>query len=113
MRQLSFLFIFIVLLILVLFAMKNTDPATIVLYDDIKFEAPIAIELILAMGVGAFFAWIFAVWSGIQQSISMSSKEKQIKALQKKVEELSIQAEKQQLMLESAIDVEVEEKAKN
>ncbi|PLS67749.1 MAG: DUF1049 domain-containing protein [Cyanobacteria bacterium M5B4] len=113
MRQLSFLFIFGVLLLLVMFAMKNPDPATILIYKDIKLEAPIAIEMILAMGVGAFLAWIFAFWSGIQESVSMSSKERQIKALQKKVEELSVQAEKQQLMLESAIDVEVEEKTKS
>ncbi|MFN3362135.1 MAG: LapA family protein [Pseudanabaenaceae cyanobacterium] len=115
MRQLTFLFFFIVVLILVFFGMQNTETAIIFLYKekDIKLEAPIAIEMILAMGVGAILAWLFAVWTGLQESVALSDKEKQIKALQKKVEELSLQAEKHQLMLQGAIDVEVEDKPKS
>ncbi len=115
MRQLNFVVIFIVALALVLFALQNTSPASIQIIPQLKVEAPIAVELILAMGLGAVLAWIFSVWSALQKSIDMRNKNVQIQNLQETVQNLSVEIdERKRLMSASAIDVEIDEdKSKN
>ncbi len=115
MRQLNFVVIFIVALALVLFALQNTSPASIQIIPQLKVEAPIAVELILAMGLGAVLAWIFSVWSALQKFIDMRNKNVQIQNLQETVQNLSVEIdERKRLMSASAIDVEVDEdKSKN
>lgn len=115
MRQLNFVVIFIVALALVLFALENTAPASIQIIPQLKVEAPIAVELILAMGLGAVLAWIFSVWSGLQKSIEMRNKNVQIQNLQETVQNLSVEIEeRKRLVSASAIDVEIdEERAKD
>jgi uncharacterized integral membrane protein len=114
-RQLNFVVIFIVVLALVLFALQNTSPASIQIIPQLKVEAPIAVELILAMGLGAVLAWIFSVWSALQKSIDMRNKNVQIQNLQETVQNLSVEIdERKRLMSASAIDVEIDEdKSKN
>jgi uncharacterized integral membrane protein len=114
-RQLNFVVIFIVALALVLFALENTAPASIQIIPQLKVEAPIAVELILAMGLGAVLAWIFSVWSGLQKSIEMRNKNVQIQNLQETVQNLSVEIEeRKRLVSASAIDVEIdEERAKD
>ncbi len=115
MRQLNFVVIFIVALALVLFSLENTAPASIQIIPDLKVAAPIAVELILAMGLGAVLAWIFSVWSGLQKSIEMRNKNVQIQNLQETVQNLSVEIEeRKRLVSASAIDVEIDEdKSKN
>ncbi|MBD2188359.1 LapA family protein [Pseudanabaena mucicola] len=115
MRQLNFVVIFSVALALVLFALENTAPASIQIIPQLKVEAPIAVELILAMGLGAVLAWIFSVWSGLQKSIEMRNKNVQIQNLQETVQNLSVEIEeRKRLVSASAIDVEIdEERAKD
>jgi uncharacterized integral membrane protein len=115
MRQLNFVVIFIVALALVLFSLENTAPASIQIIPDLKVAAPIAVELILAMGLGAVLAWIFSVWSGLQKSIEMRNKNVQIQNLQETVQSLSVEIEeRKRLVSASAIDVEIDEdKSKN
>jgi putative membrane protein len=115
MRQLNFVVIFIVALALVLFSLENTAPASIQIIPDLKVAAPIAVELILAMGLGAVLAWIFSVWSGLQKSIDMRNKNVQIQNLQETVQNLSVEIEeRKRLVSASAIDVEIDEdKSKN
>lgn len=115
MRQLNFVVIFIVALALVLFSLQNTSPASIQIVPQFKVAAPISVELILAMGLGAVLAWIFSVWSGLQKSIDMRNKNVQIQNLQETVQNLSVEIEeRKRLVSASAIDVEIDEdKSKN
>ncbi|MCA6510594.1 MAG: lipopolysaccharide assembly protein LapA domain-containing protein [Pseudanabaena sp.] len=115
MRQLNFVVFFIVALALVLFSLQNTSPATIQIIPQLQVAAPISVELILAMGLGAVLAWIFSVWSGLQKSIDMRNKNVQIQNLQETVQNLSVEIEeRKRLVSASAIDVEIDEdKSKN
>ena len=104
MRQINFLIIFAMCLALVLFSLGNTEPAVIHIFKDIQFQAPIAIELILAMGLGAILAWLFSIWTRFQQQLvsfnvkrQIRSKEKQIEKLQEDVERYKSEAEQLQL----------------
>ena len=110
MRQLNFIVIFVVALALVLFALENTSPTTIQIIPQITVSAPISVELILAMGLGAMLAWIFSVWTGLQKSIGMRNKNVQIQNLQETVQNLSVEIEeRKRLVSASAIDVEIDE----
>jgi putative membrane protein len=109
-RQLNFVVIFIVVLALVLFALENTSPASIQIIPPLKVAAPISVELILAMGLGAVLAWIFSVWSGLQKSIEMRNQNVQIQNLQETVQNLTVEIEeRKRLVSASAIDVEIDE----
>ena len=110
MRQLNFIVIFAVVLALVLFSLENTAPAAIQIIPKLTVEAPIAVELILAMGLGAVLAWIFSVWSGLQKTIEMRNKNIQIQNLQETVQNMSNEIEeRKRLVSASAIDVEIDE----
>lgn len=115
MRQLNFVVIFIVVLALVLFALENTSPASIQIIPQLKVAAPISVELILAMGLGAVLAWIFSVWSGLQKTIELRNQNMKIQNLQETVQNLSAEIEeRKRLVSASAIDVEIDEdKSKN
>ncbi|MEI6328209.1 MAG: lipopolysaccharide assembly protein LapA domain-containing protein [Pseudanabaena sp.] len=115
MRQLNFVVFFIVALALVLFSLQNTAPASIQIVPDLKVAAPIAVELILAMGLGAVLAWMFSIWSALQKSLDMRNKNVQIRNLQETVQNLSVEIEeRKRLVSASAIDVEIDEdKSKN
>ena len=109
MRQLNFIVIFIVVLALVLFALENTHTASIQVIPSLTVEAPIAVELILAMGLGAVLAWLFSVWSSLQKSIGMRNKNVQIQNLQETVQNMTIEIEeRKRLVSASAIDVEID-----
>jgi len=111
MRQINFLVIFAAVMVLAIFALENPDAAVVKILPNLQLEAPIAIEIIGSMGIGATLAWLFSVWAGAQKAIALGTKEKQIQNLQKQVNEFHVKAEeKQRLMAASAIDVEVEEK---
>ncbi len=115
MRQINFVVFFIFALALVLFALENTSAASIQIVPQLKVSAPISVELILAMGLGAVLAWIFSIWSGLQKSIDMRNKNVQIQNLQETVQNLSVEIEeRKRLVSATAIDVEIDEdKSKN
>jgi uncharacterized integral membrane protein len=114
-RQLNFVVIFTVVLALVLFALENTSPVSIQIIPQLKVVAPISVELILAMGLGAILAWFFSVWSGLQKTIELRSQNVKIQNLQETVQNLSSEIEeRKRLVSASAIDVEIDEdKSKN
>jgi uncharacterized integral membrane protein len=114
-RQINFVVFFIVALALVLFSLENTSSVPIQIIPQLKVSAPISVELILAMGLGAVLAWIFSIWSGLQKSIDMRNKNVQIQNLQETVQNLSVEIEeRKRLVSASAIDVEIDEdKSKN
>ncbi len=109
MRQINFLIIFAVCLALVLFSLENTEPTVIRVVKDVQIQAPLSIELILAMGLGATFAWIFSIWTRLQQQLQsrkamrqMRSKEEQIEKLAQDVERYKAAIEENSLPVLSA-----------
>ncbi|MEB3279341.1 MAG: LapA family protein [Lyngbya sp.] len=88
MRPLNFVLIFIVCILLVLFSLQNTELATIQLIEGVEFEAPLAIELIAATGVGALLAWVFALLSQVQRIVSARQNMRQIRQQEQRIQEL-------------------------
>jgi uncharacterized integral membrane protein len=109
MRPINFLMIFAVCLALVLFSLENTEPAAIKIVEGVQLQAPLAIELILAMGLGAILAWFFSVWTRLQHQLEsrkairqMRSKDERIQELEQDVERYKAEIEEQQLPVLSA-----------
>jgi lipopolysaccharide assembly protein A len=117
-KQINFLVLFLFTMALVLFALENTATATIQIIPGTVFEAPLCVELIAAMGIGAAIAWLFSIWTGMQNAFSTLGKNKQIQNLKRQVTELSVQMEDRSKILSSSphstavIDVESEDKTK-
>tara|TARA_B100000700_G_scaffold279065_2_gene327699 strand:- start:135 stop:356 length:222 start_codon:yes stop_codon:yes gene_type:complete len=65
MSQVNFALIFFFGLILVYFSLENNTPTTVKIYKNINFSLPLAVLLLIAGGVGAFAAWSFAAWNGL------------------------------------------------
>ena len=90
-RQLNFVIIFILGLGLVLFAIQNSEPATIQVLPNLEVKAPVVVEFLLAVGLGAVLAWLFSVWTQLQQHLLSSQKIRQknveIQQLHCKIEE--------------------------
>lgn len=100
MRQINFLIIFVIALALVLFSLENTEPAVIHVVKDIQVQAPLSVELILAMGVGAVLAWVFSVWTQFQRLIEMRPKSQQIQQREERIQELEQDLERYKAELE-------------
>lgn len=100
MRQVNFLIIFATGLALVLFSLENTEPSVIHVFKDIQFQAPIAIELILAMGLGASLAWLFSIWTRLQQQMASYQAKRQIRSKEEKIEQLEQDVERYKTELE-------------
>jgi uncharacterized integral membrane protein len=102
MRQINFVVIFVICLALVLFGIENTEPAVIHLVRGVQFQAPLSIELILAMGIGAVLAWVFSVWSRVQRVLDVGkevrARDGRIQELQEDVERYKAEIEQQRLL---------------
>ncbi|MGI0489582.1 LapA family protein [Pantanalinema rosaneae CENA516] len=85
MKQLNFLLLFVICLALVMFAIQNDQPTLIRVVKDIQVEAPLSVELMLAMGTGAVLAWVFSVWSQVQNALAMR---KELRARDQRIQEL-------------------------
>mgnify|MGYP006426812131 CR=1 FL=1 len=106
MRILNFVVIFASGLALVLFSIENTDLTTIQILPGYQVQAPLAIELIIAMGLGATLAWLYSIWSRLTRQIvslgqkrELKKKEKEIETLNKDLESYKVQLEDQQKRL--------------
>lgn len=106
MRQINFVVIFIICLALVLFGIENTEPAVIHLVEGVEVQAPLSIELLLAVGIGASLAWIFSVWTRIQRTLEsgkeMRQRETRIQELEQDVQRYKVELEEQQHLLPAA-----------
>jgi uncharacterized integral membrane protein len=116
MRQVNFVIIFVICLALVLFGIENTESTIIHVVQGVQLEAPLAIELILSMGIGAVLAWVFSVWTQLQKSLDtgkeVQQRESRIQALQDDVERYKAEIQEQQRLLPAAaksddVDAEV------
>lgn len=109
MRQINFLIIFALCLALVVFSVQNTEPAVVRIVKDVQVQAPLAIELIIAMGLGAVLAWLFSIWVRLQHQLAsrkaireIRSKEKRIEQLEQDVERYKAEVEDKELPVLSA-----------
>jgi uncharacterized integral membrane protein len=106
MRQVNFSIIFVICLALVLFGIENTQIVGIKLIEGVELKAPLSIELILALGVGAVLAWIFSVWTRLQSVFAtkqeLEARDQQIEVLQEDIERYKAEIEEQQRLLPSA-----------
>ncbi|MDS3862370.1 LapA family protein [Thermosynechococcaceae cyanobacterium BACA0444] len=102
MRQVNFFMIFVIALALVLFSIQNTQPVSIKLVEGISIQAPLCIELIVAIGFGAVMAWVFSVWTQVQRIITvrreMGNREEQIANLEEDLERYKAALEEQRLL---------------
>ncbi|MBE9127275.1 MULTISPECIES: lipopolysaccharide assembly protein LapA domain-containing protein [unclassified Coleofasciculus] len=88
MRQINFLIIFALCLALVLFSLQNTETTAIQIVEGVDVEAPLALELILAMGLGSLLAWLFSIWTQLQGQLSSFQSTRQLRAKEERIEEL-------------------------
>lgn len=106
MRQINFVVIFVIALALVLFGIENTERVLIHIAPGVDVEAPLCVELIVAMGVGAVFAWVFSVWAQVQGYMSVGKQVQQreirIQELEQDVQRYQVKLEEQSLMLPAA-----------
>jgi uncharacterized integral membrane protein len=117
MRQINFVVIFVICLALVLFGIENTEPVVIHITRGIQVQAPLSVELLLSMGIGAVLAWVFNVWIQVQRMMEsgqeMQHRDERIHELEQDVERYKVELEEQQRLLPAstpqADDVEVTE----
>lgn len=109
MRQLNFVLIFLVCLAIALFCIQNTNPVMIQLIPGYQVELPLAIELLISIGLGATLAWMFGLWSQLQKQLSafqdyqlVKARDRRINDLEKEVKTYQTQLEEQQQVLPPA-----------
>lgn len=106
MRQVNFVIIFVICLALVLFGIENTEPAAIHIVKGVDLQAPLSIELIMAMGIGAVMAWVFSVWTSVQKMLEsrkeLRVRDTRIQELEEDVERYKAEIQEQQRLLPAA-----------
>ena len=87
--------IFIICLALSFFSIENPEYANVTIFPGLEVQAPIAIELIVASGLGAILSWMLSSWIQLQRfvafSTTISKKDNRIKELENKLEELQVE----------------------
>ena len=106
MRQVNFVIIFVICLALVLFGIENTEPTIIHIVRGVQLQAPLSIELILAMGIGAVLAWVFSVWTQVQKLLDtgreVRQKDDRIQELEENIQRYKAEIQEQQRLLPAA-----------
>ncbi|MGR3275668.1 LapA family protein [Acaryochloris sp. 'Moss Beach'] len=109
MRQVNFTLIFVICLAVVLFAIENTQLVSIKVVNGIQITAPLSIELIITLGIGAILAWVFSVWTTVQELFvtreALQAREVEIESLQIDLERYKAELEEQRLLLPSQATV--------
>jgi uncharacterized integral membrane protein len=88
MRQVNFVLIFIVCLLVVLFSLENPQPVAIQFLPGVKVQLPLCIELLLATGIGAVTAWSFSLWNRLQIMIQSQETIRQNEVRDERIQEL-------------------------
>lgn len=100
MRIINSIFVFVFCLLMVLFSVENTQIVTIQIVEGVQFEAPLAIELFIAMGLGAFLAWLFGIWMRLLQWLPAQKNVRQIRKQEARIQELEQNIEQFQAELQ-------------
>ena len=88
MRQINFLLIFSFGLAMVMFTLENTTATTVRFLPGVSLSMPLAALLLVAGGIGATAAWIYAVWSGVVRQVESLQNTRDQEAQQVRIEEL-------------------------
>ena len=88
MRQVNFVLIFVFGLSTVFFTLENTAPTTVHVLPWLQYTTPLAALLLMAAGIGATSAWLFAAWSGMLNSVERFSNASEFDAQQVRIQEL-------------------------
>ena len=88
MRQVNFVLIFVFGLSTVFFTLENTAPTTVHVLPWLQYTTPLAALLLMAAGIGATSAWLFAAWSGMLKSVERFSQASEFDAQQVRIQEL-------------------------
>jgi uncharacterized integral membrane protein len=88
MRQLNFLLIFSFGLATVMFTLENTTSTTVHFLPGVSSTLPLAALLLVAGGIGATAAWIFAVWNGVVKKVESLQEQGDREADQVRIREL-------------------------
>ena len=62
-KAINFALMFVLALSVVYFTLENTSPATVNIVPGVSGSLPLAALLLIASGIGACGAWLFAGWS--------------------------------------------------
>lgn len=100
MRQINFIIIFAVCLALVLFSLENTQPASIKIFHGFQVKAPLAIELLLAMWLGAVLAWLFSLWTQLVKQLEFRQNLHKMRSQEERIQELEQNVDSYKTMLE-------------
>ena len=108
MRQVNFAIIFIFCLAFALFSIENTELGTIHLIPGKEVQAPISVEMLVALGLGGVLAWLFSVLSHLERLLwsgqKVRQKDAQIQELESKIEKYQAQLQSLQPTLAAASD---------
>ncbi len=85
---------------MVLFSVENTQTATIQIVEGIQFEAPVALELFVAMGIGAGLAWLFGIWTRLLQWLPAQKNARKVRKQEARIQELEQDVEQFQVDLQ-------------
>lgn len=113
MKQINFLIIFIFCLAFAIFTIQNTESTIIHIVPNFDVEAPIAVELFIAMGLGATIAWLFSIWTRLQQIMLSSQKVRQkdlrIQELETRIEQYQTEVQSLKLALPPVAETSITE----
>ncbi len=90
MRQINFSLIFFFGLSTVFFTLENTEATTVRILPGLQYTLPLAALLLVASGVGAAAAWLFATWSGMLNNVERFSNASEFEAQQVRIQELEV-----------------------
>jgi len=88
MRQINFTLIFVFGLSMVFFTLENTAATTVHVLPGLQYTTPLAALLLLAAGIGATSAWLFAAWSGMLNNVERFNQASEFDAQQVRIQEL-------------------------
>ena len=88
MRQLNFIGIFALCFAFGIFSIRNADTVSLELLPGLELEAPLSLELLLAMGGGAILAWTIGLWGGVQNLLARFKSSRELKQRDQRIEEL-------------------------
>lgn len=87
MKALNFLIIFVIGLGVVIFSLENVTGTPIHLFGH-DFVLPLSVLLLLASGLGAFWAWAYSLWIKAEHDLAHLPKQAMLEAREKRIQEL-------------------------